>query len=193
MRLRDPRVRAAVTLAAASVLALVSWRVGFQPSLRALTQARSQRSTAQQDVASMEALLASEGGETAWRARQQARLKALQRRLVSSREMPRVLDAVLEQVAQSNLRLVNVAQGNLEPALDSSGQALALGGAPCLTLPVTISVEGRFSGVRECLSRWLDASFRGLVRIDRLQLQLRDPFTGQLTAEIHVRLHALGD
>ena len=193
MSLRDPRSMAAVTLAAASVLALVSWRVGFQPALRALAQARHRQSATQQAVASAEAMVASDGGQAAWLARQHARLEALQRQLPSSREMPRVLDAVLEQVAQSNLRLVNVAQGNPEPALDASGQQLTLNQAQCLRLPVTITVEGRFAGVLECLSRWLDPSFRALVRIDRLQVRLRDPLTGQLTADIQVRLHALGE
>ena len=193
MTLRDPRAAAAIMLAAASVLALVSWRIGFQPSLRALEQVRRRQAMLQAEVAATATMLQQGGGQAAWRVRQQARLEMLQHRLTSSREMPRVLDAVLEQVAQSNLRLVNVAQGNLEPARDPAGQALALGGASCLTLSVTIVVEGRFDGVLECLARWLEPSFRGLVRIDRLQMRLRDPLTGQLTADIQVRLHALGE
>ena len=191
--LRDPRVMAAVTLAAASVLAVVSWQFGYQPAVRSLRAVRERVVTTSEDVSGVEAMVAAAGGEAAWLTRQHARLEVLQHRLPSSREMPRVLDAVLEQVAQSNLRLVNVAQGNPEPALDASGQQLTLNQAQCLRLPVTITVEGRFSGVLECLSRWLDPSFRALVRIDRLQVRLRDPLTGQLTADLQLRLHALAD
>ena len=193
MSLRDPRVAASGALLATVALALATWRAGLQPAMRALATARHGVSASQRVVSDTEAMLASGGGDAAWRQREQAHLDALQRRLVSSRQMPRILDAVLEQVAQSSLRLVNVAQGNLEPALDASGHALALHSAPCLTLPVTISVEGRFQGVVECLARWMNPSFPALARIDRVQCTLRDPLTGRLTAEIHVRLYALGE
>jgi len=188
----DLRVSHSLGLAAVCAVVGVSWSAAYLPNARRLRDAQTQRAQLNQQLQQTEPLLARAGGEAAWLAAQHQRLTDMQARFLTSREVPRLLDRVVERVNANQLALVDVNQGNLTPATDANGNALTMSQTPCLSLPVTLTVQGRYRAVTTLLEHLVSREFPSVVTVDSVHLVLDDSATGALTATIDLVLYVLG-
>ena len=188
----DPRVSHAAVLVLAGAVVVASWQTQYVAQHRQLRQARERWMSLRQQVEATEQLLQAAGGQAAWIAQSQAQLNTLTQRIPRSGSLPQLLDEVLRRAAQAKMKLVNVSQGNLEPVRDTQQQPIAVGQAPCLSLPVTVTFEGGFRGVVAFLEQVVDPTFPGLVTVDQARLTVNDSETGRLTASVQLVLYVLG-
>lgn len=187
----DPRLSHALLAAALCLGVAVSWLAQYQPASRTLRELRERLSQLREQVDHTEQLLDREGGEGAWAEQQQQALAEMKRRLPSGRQIPLLLDQLLERVADAKLGLGNVSQGNLEPAIDAQGQAVALEGVACLRLPVALTVKGRFHSVRALLEELAGSGFPCVVHVRRLRITSVDSPEATVHATVELLLHVL--
>lgn len=188
----DPRLSHALGVLTVGAIVVLTWDLEFVPRFRQVRQQRQALIHLRQQVEGLELLLDEVGGEEVWGAQQQQILNALMGQLPPRSETPRVLDALLERVARTRLKLANVNQGNLEPTTDREGKPTVLDGAPCLGLPVVLTLEGTFHQIVSFLEDILNGGSRGVVSLKHLQMTLSDPTTAHLTASVGLVLHVLG-
>ncbi len=187
----DPRLSHAIGIVCLGAAVVFSWHAPYRANLHALEQSREHLVSLHQQIAKTQQILSQAGGEAAWTATQQQILESVKQRFVPSRALPQLFDAVLGQVAQANLELMNVSQGNLEPAKGADGKPLLLAGMPCLQLAVTLTVQGRFAGVVDCLSQLTGPTFSGVIRIDGVHLVLKSPSGATVNGTIQLLLYVL--
>ena len=187
----DPRVRHGLAALLMGVIAALSWSLGYLPAHRALRKTRHDVTMLQADITQLQARLAAAGGEAAWRSKQQQRVSALQRRVAPAAQTPRLLDAVIALVGDVKLKVGGVSQGNPEPVKDAQGQPVMLEQRACIGVPVTVTVDGGFHGIRMLLERLADASFPSLVTIDQLRLTMTDVKSAALHGTIKLTLDVL--
>jgi Tfp pilus assembly protein PilO len=185
-----PLVWHAGALAVVVVGILLSWLLAYRPVRQTLVAERSRLAAWRQEVEQTEVMIEAAGGEAAWMARQQARLSAIARQLPSSRQMPEVLDQLLNQVAASRLTVRNVTQGNLEPVTDAQGQPLRLEEAACLSLPVTVTAEGTFHQALEFLDRITTEEAAMLITVQHVDLRRTQGADATLALSVQLALYA---
>lgn len=187
----DPRVSHGIGLLVAGVVAFFSWSAHFRFAVDQYRQTQRQLTDVRQQVEQTDALVAGAGGAAAWMDRQRQQLQAIRQRLPSSHTIPTILDTLVGRVTAASIELVNVNQGNLEPAKDAKGAPMRLDGVGCLGLPVTVTVSGRYQAVVTLLEQVVDATFPCAVRVEQIHLALADPVSGTLTATLVLRLYVL--
>ena len=188
---RDPRLTHAVGLLAILATVIGSWRLLYVPATRRLEAARTHLSSLRQQVAQLEAMLAQAGGAPEWLARQQDVLSELTRRIPPSREVPGLLDRLLEQAGVNDLKVVDVNQGNLEPATDAEGSPILAGDIPCLALPVTVTADGSFRNAVAFLEEISGAGLPALVTVKRVRMKTHHPLNATLRMTVQVVLYAV--
>jgi len=188
----DPRLTHGVVVAALGTVVFLSWQLQYRQTAETLRKTREQLVTLSQRVEELEQLLHSAGGEAAWTNTQHEILQRITRRLPPASSVPQLLDALLGQVARANLALVNVNQGNLDPAMDAQDTPIVLDQTPCLRLPVTLAVEGRFHAILTLLQQFSGEAFPCVVRIEQIHLALKDPENTRLHATLQLVLYVLG-
>ena len=187
----DPRVRQGLVVLLIAGVAMVSWSLAYKPAQRALRTTRQEVTRLRADIEQLQQRLTSAGGDAVWTSRQQERLRALQRRVASSAQIPRLLDTVIALVGDVKLKVGGVSQGNPEPVKDAQGRPVMLEQRACLGVPVTLTVDGAFHGIQLLLERLTDASFPSLVNIEQLRLNVTDVKTATLHGTIKLTLYVL--
>lgn len=188
----DPRLTHGIGLLAVGAAVIVSWQGVYRGTDRLLTSGRQELKTMRPQLEQAQRLVEEAGGPVAWMSQQQRTLQRLQRRLPPSRELPRLLDAVLGQVAGSHLTLLNVTQGNLEPAKTAQGDPAQLNGLPCLGVPVSLTVQGRYHAVLAYLKALTESTAPGVVTVHDVDYVLDEPQTGILKATVQVMIYVVG-
>lgn len=189
--LRDSQIAHAVGLLAVLAAVIGSWQFLYLPASQRLVMARNRLSGLSQQVEQLDAMLAQAGGDAAWLARQQEVLGELERRLPPSREVPGLLNRLLEQASASNLTVVDVNQGNLEPATDAEGAPVLMGEVPCLALPVTVTADGSFRNAVAFLEEMNGAGLDALVAVKSVRMKTHSPLNATLRMSFQVVLYAI--
>ncbi len=186
----DPRVRHLAVLAAVGALAFGSWSWGYAPAKAAMKREVQTLQSRRAQVDLLEATVAGGGGLDAWLEAHQARVAARTGRLSSRDQLPQLLDTLVNGLKSGPARFVNLTQGSLEP-VQHDGQPLLVEGAPCLRLPVTVTMEGRYHDVLKTLSRLMDAEFPSLVTLGPIQFARQAPTEPVLSATAQLSVHVL--
>ncbi len=173
------------------VVMVASWCFGYAPMRTARVQHRQQLAEATTQLARVDDLVRPFGSEAAWSAAAQQRLAALQARFRRYDELPQLLEALVQTFKSSELRLVDVGQGNVEQA-HVGDQPLVIDGEPSLRLPVTMVAEGRFRALLAVLDRLAADTFPGVVTLDHAEIQLKEKGTGVVTAQLQLELYVMG-
>lgn len=156
---------------------------------RQLRQTRERLFSIHQQVEQTEAFLEQSGGLDSWMVEQQKISQQLMDRLPVSQHMPQLLDVIVNQVAQSNLNLIDVTQGNLEPMNDFQGQPIMCRDTPCLSLGLTLNLEGRFHEVVDYLDVLTSREFPCVVRVNQIQLAVKQANHPLLKAKLDVVMY----
>ena len=191
MRLTDPRLTQGGLAAAALALFVVSWQHGYVPSAQAFRQTHERAATLTNRVAQIEAMLQAAGGQAVWLAQRQQELQRLKGRVPPQAQLPQALNALVEAVRAGDIKLVNITQGSLEPAQEA-GRPLMFEGAPCVSLPVTVTAESRYLPLMAVLEQITSAAFPVAVGVGRVELQLRDSSSSRLNATLQLYLYVTG-
>ncbi len=190
MRL-DPRVSQSAAVVAAALAAMVSWQWGYQPAVRAFRRDREHIATMTARLHDVESMVQAAGGERTWRANYAQRLAQLTARLPQPSQLPALLNALVDGLKATDVTLLNVEQGNMEPVRDGQ-QPLLFQGNPCYQLPVTVTAEGRFSEVLAALERLTGEAFPSVLSLERVDLRIKDAATVTLGATLNVHLYVIG-
>ncbi len=188
----DPRLSHGALLIVVGATAMWSWQAHYLPSVRILRHSREQLVEVHQRVERTEQLLQAAGGVEQWTAQQQFLLERLKQRLPPRQQTPRLLDSLLEQIAGARLELINVSQGNLEPTKSVDGSPILLDGSPCLELPVTLAVKGRFKNVLAFIREVTGAGFPCVMKLGQIQMTLENSTSGVIRADLQLTLFVLG-
>lgn len=185
----DPRLTHGCGLAVAVVLICATWLGVYEPTVARLRQRRGALQQTRQQRDAIEQQLRVAGGEETWIFTQHLRLNQLHRRLPPSDQVPGLLELLAYYVAESNLHVVNVDRGNLQPAIDAQGQPVRFNGRSCMGLPVSLTVQGRYHQLITCLEQ-LTTQFPCLVRVARVREQ-RSSADGVLDATMDLVLYVV--
>lgn len=188
----DPRLTQTVALVVAGSAIVASWQVGYRGTQRHLRQRHEQRLAMRQDLDTIQQQIADAGSAFAWMSQQQRTLKELQHRFPLSRELPRVLDALLEQAATSHLELLDVKQGSPEAALLPGGGPAKLDQTSCLGVPIQVMMQGRYHHVLRYLQVLTGPQAPAVITVRDLTYQLEDPESGMLKITLQLILYVLG-
>lgn len=189
----DPRLSHGLVLLILAAGVGIGWQMGYRPEVAQVRHQRAMLSTLKAQLDDVEQMLDRAGGEAEWMAMQEHLLELMAQRFPASHQMPRLLDALLERVKQSDLQLLDVKQGNLEPTHDAQGQPIVLDETPCFGLPITLSLQGRYHAIIEFLQQVASANFAGVAKITQVTMALRQPTSLQLQATVQVVLYVLGE
>ena len=187
----DPRILYTSVVVLLGTLLGASWATQYLPQERRLSQHRERLAHAKRQVKEIETFLEEAGGEILWRQQHELALERLRQKLPSSRQVPRLLDALVREVSRVELRLVNVTQGNLEGATDAQGQPILVNGVPCQALPATLQVEGRFRDVLNYLKVLESHNFPCVVRVEDVTFDVKAPMSSILKTSLRLRLYVL--
>ncbi len=191
-RVIDPRVFYSSVALIGVALTGLTWTLQYLPTAQKSRQLRNQIDQLSRQVHQTESFLQEAGGAAAWMEEQNQILQQLAERFPSSEQIPRLLDVLVKQVGHSNLRLVNVAQGNLESAKDGEGQTVKFNGSVCLRLPLVLNVEGRFRDVLDYLEAVTGKTFPCLVRVEGMDLEAKHGSIALLNVTLKVVLYVHG-
>lgn len=189
--LRDPRLSHGIAVLGLSGLVLLSWW-RYHPTNRQVSRLNARLAELRDQAEQIEQRVSLAGGLESWTQQQEHTLQAVKQRFPPSSQVPQLLDALLERVQRANLTLVDVRQGNPEPARDAQGEPLTLEGVPSFHLPVTLQVGGTFRSIQACLKQLVSDEFPCLVTVAGMQMTLKDPKTAQLNATMELVLHMAG-
>ena len=187
----DLRVSYGLRMAVAVVVAWASWQFGYQPARDASQRSRARVAQLTQQLGAFDALVQGAGGLDAWRAQQQAQLTKLRAQFPQQAQLPEVINGLVNGFKTSDVRLLDVSQGNLEP-VQHEGTPVLIDGQPCQRLVVTISAEGRYHALVGVIERFSTAAVPGLVRVERLELTLKDPSSAVLAATMQLSVYLVG-
>ena len=187
----DPRASQGAAVAAALIVAVLSWQRGYQATRRAVAADRAQIAALTERLARMETLVQAGGGAALWRSRQQQRLAALDARFPSAAQLPVLLNALVDAVKATDATLLNTEQGHLEPVLEN-GQPVLMDGLPCYQLPVTVLAEGRFRDVLRLVGHVTSDAFPSVVTLEAVELRIKDDATATLDIALTLRLSVIG-
>ncbi|MBI2093289.1 MAG: type 4a pilus biogenesis protein PilO [Candidatus Omnitrophica bacterium] len=188
----DPRVSYGATATILGAIILYAWQFPYGSLQTQLHKTRQKLAAQRQQVEQIETILLAAGGEQAWLAAKQEDLGELRRRIPERERLPQLLDLLIERVHGAGLNVVNVTQGNAEPALDASGKAIFIEEAPCLALPVTLTLQGRYRQMVSFLENLRSAEFLGLATIRAIQLEAKSHDQPTLHAAIRLVLYITG-
>ncbi len=191
MNVRDPRVTQGVALCVAGIGVALSWHVGYQPAAQAYRQHHAQATTLSARVVRAEHAARAAGGEAAWLAQQHTRLTALRARFPQQSQLPQLLNTMVDTLKLSDMRLLDVVQGNVEP-VQQGAVPLLIEGAPCYRLPVTITTEGRYRTMLQAMERLMSESFPALVSVEQVELRSEDPSGAKLGLTMRLYLYVRG-
>lgn len=167
---------------------LVSWQLGYAPIRRASEQGRREEARLNKEIAKVEAVVQQEGTVSEWLAARGQELSRLQRRVPEPAQLPLLLNAVVNTVKSSELKLVNIEQGNLEPISDGAA-VLGAEERSYARLPVTVTAEGPYHTVLRTLDQLTDEQFPVLVGLERIEMRIHDPLGATLSVVLHLSLY----
>ena len=191
MKTVDPRISQGVAVLVAGIVAIGSWRWGYQPAVRAHQQDEQQVAALSTRLAQVEAMVQTAGGVKTWQTHNLQRLATLKNRFPPQAQVPQLLNALVDAVKTGEVTLLNVSQGNVEPVLDA-GQPVLIEGQPCYRLSVTMTAEGRYHALIEALARITAETFPSVVSIAQADFRVKDPLGAQLAATLQLYLYVVG-
>lgn len=191
MRGLDLRLSHGLLVGVAGVSVVISWQYGYRPMAHAYTHDRAEVATLAAQLSHVSAMVHGAGGRAAWMIQQQQRLGTLKRRVPDQNQLPHVLNALVETLNASEIKLLDAAQANLQPVQDA-GKPLVLEGKTCYRLPVTVRAEGRYQAILTTLDHLMADAFPSLVSLDQLELRAKAPGMPQLHATFTLSLYVTG-
>ncbi len=191
LNMPDPRVSQGLGVLAALIVVIVSWQQAYQPAVGRHQHGREQMAALTEQLAQVEAMVLTAGGEVAWLKEHRERLAQLRARIPPADQLPQLLDTLVEALSGGGIELIDVQQGNLEP-VNTGGTPLLIDGMPCLRLPVTVTAAGRYHDVIVTLSRLTDEAFPSLVGIEHMELRRKGSTDPTLDATVRLAVYILG-
>ena len=190
MRMLDLRTSQFVAVLISGFVVVMSWRQGVQAAVRSYVRDRAQVTTLTQQINQVETLVQPSESVSAWITEHQQRVQALASRFPDQRQLPQLLNTLIDTLKSSDIAVVNVAQGNLEPVHDGQ-QPVLMQGAPCQRLPVVVTLEGRFHPLLNALGKLTDETFPALIGIDKTEFHLLETTGAKLQAVITLHLYVI--
>ena len=187
----DPRISQSAAVVAAGAIVVASWLWGYQPAVRAVGQDRQQVERLRAQLSQVDAMVQTSGGVEAWHAHHLKRLDTLKHRFPPQAQLPQLLNTLMDTVKMSEVKLLNVSQGNVELVRDAE-QPVLVDGQPCYRLPVTVTAEGRYHAIVQALERVMAETFPSVVSLQQAELQLKDPQGAVLAATLQLYLYVVG-
>ena len=187
----NPLMSQGLAIAIATIISVMSWRYGYQAAQHRYQHDHRQLDELTTQVGQWEQKVQAAGGQTAWLTTQQQRLVQLKARFPQQQQLPQLLNTLVERWKASDLKLVNVAQGNVEAVRDADAPIL-IGGAPCYRLPVTVTTEGRYLALVGMIEQLTSDTFPVMVSIDQIELRRKGVATPLLEATLGISLYVLG-
>ncbi len=178
-------------MAAAALAVWLSWRVGYHPIDAAYQRRRLRVAQLTQQLGAFDALVQESGGAAAWQQQQEGQLATLRAQFPQQAQLPEVINGLVNGFKTSDVKLLDVSQGNLEP-VEHDGTPVLIDGHPCQQLPVAITAEGRYHALIGVLERFSASAVPGLIRVEQLELALKDPTSATLTAVMRVSVYLIG-
>ena len=191
MKTVDLRMSQLLTVVFSGFLVVISWRQGVQAAMRSYAKDRAQVTALTQQIKQVEALVEPTQSVAAWMTEHQQRAQALAAQFPDQRQLPQLLNTLIDTLKSSDITVVNVAQGNLEPVRDGEPPVL-MQGASCHRLPVAVTVEGRFHPLLNALGKLTDATFPALVGVEKTEFRLLETTGTKLQAVITLHLYVIG-
>ncbi len=188
MQMTDVSVRQGLALVCAGLLAVLSWGLGSGPAARAYRRDRDELGRVSKQLVAIEAECQAAGGEAAWLLQHRERLAQTRGRFPRADSLPELLNLLASDVKREGLDLLNMSQGNLEPAA-SGDQAFEVDGQPCYRLPVTVTLEGSYRSLTAALVHLTRESFPVMVRLRAMELRLKEATSTAATLTITLGLN----
>lgn len=181
----DPRLLEGLWVVLGTALLMVVWHGGLRATRAEYHRLVQRRAQLEARLSGVDALVKEAGSASDWLATQRQGLDAMRARVPMQAYLPQLLNAVASLAQASDVKVVNLAQGNLEPVLQDD-QPVQLNGRPCARLPVTMTAEGGYHAVRAMLEQLTDEAFPGVVSVQ--QLELARPVAGGVRLAATLRL-----
>ena len=191
MRMIDPRLSRGGVVALTGLLAFVSWHAGYEPTARRDARDRLRVSQLSQQIAETEQMVQVDGGTATWLSHHRERVAHLQARLPHQEQVPQLLNTLVETFKATELHVLNVSQGNLEP-VSGTGTSPTLEGHVCARLPVTVTVEGRYPVLLAVLEQLTRDTFPALVTIEGVECRLKEAGGALLAVTLQLDLYVIG-
>ena len=191
MKPLDARLAQSVAVLLAASVVVVSWLRGYQPAVRTETRDRDRLVKLTQELSQVDATVKTDGGKDAWLEHHRPTLEKLQARFPQQTQLPQLLNALIDALKTSEMRVVNITQGNLEP-VQEAGQPLLLDGAPCYRLPVTVAAVGRYHVILAALDRFTTDTFPAVVGLQQIEFQVNQAGGATLNATMILHLYVVG-
>jgi len=169
-------------------LLMVVWHGGLRATQAEYHRLVQRRAALESQLAGVEAVVKEVGSASDWLTAQHQRLAALRARVPMQAHLPQLLNAVANLAQASDVKVANLAQGNLEPVLQD-GQPVLLDGRPCARLPVTMTAEGGYHAVRAMLEQLTDEAFPGVVSVQQIELARPAAGGARLAATLRLMLY----
>jgi hypothetical protein len=182
----DPRLPPGLAILAAGAALIFSWQYGYVASVRAARTDREAAAELNGRLAEVDAMLLSSGGRAAWTAQRDAELAARRARIPEQQQLPQLLNQLVDALKAGELQLLDVAQGNLQPVLDTPA------GTAFQRLPVAVTAEGAFTAVVAALERLGSEAFPYLLRVDAVDLKRRPGDAPLLQATLTLSVFVAG-
>jgi hypothetical protein len=188
----NPWLSQGLGILAAVVALALCWSRAYQPITQAYRRHQQAVSALQSQLRQLETELNAAGGQAMWWQRQQQKLTDLKLRFPDHQQLPELISRLIATVGDSGLRLVNVAQGNLE-LVQAHGAPVQIRNAPCYQVGVTVQAEGRFHAVVAAVERLTDERFPVVVAVRQVELAVKETSeTAVLSALIELQLYVVG-
>ena len=187
----DPRLSRGAVMALTGCLALVSWHAGYAPASRRDARDGLRVSRLSQQITQTEQMVQADGGTATWLAHHQERFAHLQARLPRQEQVPQLLNTLVETFKATELHVLNVSQGNLEPVPNASTSS-ALERQTCARLPVTVTAEGRYPVLLAVLEHLTRDTFPAVVTIEGAECRLKEAGGALLAITVQLDLYVVG-
>ncbi len=191
MKTMNPLLSQGLPVMVVGILCLISWRAGYQPRAQVYRRDTRQVEAFSKRVSQWDAQLRQAGGEAAWRAQTQQRLAVVKARFPQQTQLPQLINAMVELLKAGDLKLLNVAQGNVELLQDASAPLL-IDGAPCYRLPITVAAEGHYPALMSAIEQLSSETFPAIVTVEHLALRRKSSVDATLEATLGFSLYISG-
>lgn len=191
MKAFDLRLTQSAAVLVTASLVIVSWQRGYQSAVQTEQRDRDRLVKLTQETSQIEAMVKTDGGKEAWLAHHRQTLETLQARFPQHTQLPRLLNALIDALKTSEMRVVNITQGNVEP-VQEGGQPLLIDGAPCYRLPVTVAAAGRYHVILAALDQLAADTFPAVVGLQHIEFQANQAGGATLNATMILHLYVVG-
>ena len=175
----------------AGIVLLCSWHGGYRSAERVYRKETKELADLSERIAQWEARAQTAGGQQAWLARHRQRLDQLKARFPTQRQLPHALDTLVDALKAGEIKVLNITQGNVEPASDAGGSVL-IDGVPCDRLPLAIAAEGRYRAILEAMERITGEAVPAIVSIEQVELRATEAGGAKLSATMRLHLYLVG-